>query len=41
MSVKGSGHRKPMVGGYQVIEADEVNGVHLEKKPKKKAPHKA
>ncbi len=40
MSVKGSGPRKPMVGGRQVIEAEEVNGIHLEKKPKKKAPHK-
>jgi hypothetical protein len=40
MSVKGSGHRKPMVGGHRVIEAEEVNGIHLEKKPKKKAPHK-
>ena len=36
MKVKGSGVTKPMVGGHRVIEADEVNGVRLEKKDKPK-----
>ncbi len=41
MEVKGTGVSKPMVGGHRVIEAEEVNGVHLEHKPKpkKKAAH--
>ncbi|MDQ2774339.1 MAG: hypothetical protein M3Y57_05335 [Acidobacteriota bacterium] len=36
MKVKGTGSTKPMVGGHRVIEADEVNGVRIEKKPKPK-----
>ena len=36
MKVKGVGSSKPMVGGNRVIEADEVNGIQLEKKPKPK-----
>jgi hypothetical protein len=36
MKVKGSGSSKPIVGGQRVIEADEVNGIQLEKKPKPK-----
>ncbi len=38
--VKGTGSTKPMVGGRWVIEADEVNGIAIDKKPKpkKKAP---
>ena len=36
MKVKGTGARKPMVGEHHVIEADEVNGVRLEKKEKPK-----
>ena len=36
MKVKGTGPTKPMVGGHRVIEAEEVNGMHLEKKPKPK-----
>ena len=37
MQVHGTGSTKPMVGGHQVIEAEEVNGISMEKKPKKKA----
>ena len=45
LKVKGTGWTKPMVGGHRVIEADEVNGISMEKgkghkkkdKPKKKA----
>jgi len=39
MKVKGTGSTKPMSGGHRVIEAEEVNGIHMEKKakPKKKA----
>jgi hypothetical protein len=36
MNVKGSGSTKPMHGGHRVIEADEVNGIRIEKKPKPK-----
>lgn len=36
MQVKGTGPSKPMIGGHRVIEADEVNGIALEKKPKPK-----
>lgn len=43
MHVKGKGKTKPMTGNHVVIEADEVNGVRIEKpkkKPaKKKKPH--
>ena len=41
MNVKGKGPTKPMVGGHRVIEADDVNGIEMEKKPqpKKKAGH--
>jgi len=34
MKVKGSGSSKPMFDGHRVIEATEVNGVQIEKKPK-------
>ncbi len=36
MKVKGTGGRKPMIDGHQVIEADNVNGIEIEKKPKPK-----
>jgi hypothetical protein len=36
MKVKGTGARKPMADGHQVIEAEEVNGIRMEKKPKPK-----
>ncbi len=41
MHVEGTGTAKPMVGGHRVIEADTVNGIAIEKKPKpkKKAHH--
>jgi len=41
MKVKGTGPSKPMFDGHRVIEATEVNGIRLEKKPKpkKKAHH--
>jgi hypothetical protein len=41
MKVKGTGALKPMFDGHHVIEATEVNGVQMEKKPKprKKAHH--
>ncbi len=40
MKVKGTGSSKPMFDGHRVIEATEVNGVLMEKKPKpKKKPH--
>lgn len=41
MNVKGRGLTKPMVGGHRVIEAEEVNAIQMEKKPrpKKKAGH--
>lgn len=41
MTVKGTGSAKPMVGGHTVIEAEEVNGVAIEKKPKPKPKKKA
>ena len=34
MEVKGIGLTKPMIGGCRVIEAEEVNGIKLEGKPK-------
>ena len=38
MDLKGKGPAKPMVGGHRVIEAEEVNGIVLDRpKPKKKA----
>ena len=37
MKLSGKGSLKPMLGSHRVIEAEEVNGVKLEKKPKKKA----
>jgi hypothetical protein len=42
MEVEGTGATKPTIDGHVVIEADEVNGIQIEKKPKpkKKAPHK-
>ena len=36
INVKGKGPTKPMVGGRRVIEAEEVNGIQMEKKPKPK-----
>ena len=36
MKVKGIGATKPMTGGHQVIEAEEVNGIYMEHKPKPK-----
>ena len=41
MKVKGAGPCKPMLGGHRVIEASEVNGIQVDKKPKppKKAHH--
>lgn len=41
MKVRATGSVSPMVGGHRVIEADEVNGIAIEKKPKpkKKAHH--
>ena len=41
LHVKGVGSSKPMPGGGHVIEAEEVNGIRLEKKPgpRKKAHH--
>ncbi len=41
MKVKGTGSSKPMFDGHRVIEATEVNGIPMEKKPKpkKKAHH--
>ncbi len=36
MKVKGTGVKKPLLGGHHVIEADEVNGVHIDKKGEKK-----
>jgi hypothetical protein len=41
MKVKGTGVAKPMIGGHRVIEAEEVNGIRLEKKPKPKPKKKA
>ena len=42
MKVEGHGESKPAADGHRIIEAEEVNGLPLEKKPKpkKKAPHK-
>lgn len=41
MKVKGVGRTKPMFDGHQVIEAEEVNGIVMEKKPRpKKKVHK-
>ncbi len=42
MELEGFGSTKSTIDGHLVIEAEEVNGIHLEKKPKpkKKAPHK-
>ena len=41
MKVKGNGATKPMIGGQRVIEAEEVNGLPMEHKPKpKKKAHK-
>ena len=41
MKVQGTGHSKPMTGGHRVIDADEINGIAIEHKPKpkKKAAH--
>lgn len=41
MKVKGTGSSKPMFDGQRVIEATEVNGIPMERKPKpkKKAHH--
>jgi len=41
MKVKGTGSSKPMFNGHRVLEATEVNGIPLDKKPKpkKKAHH--
>jgi hypothetical protein len=36
LKVKGHGSRKPMVGNKSVIEADEVNGIKIDHKPKPK-----
>ncbi len=36
MNVEGTGPTKPMIGGHRVIEADKVNGIRLEGKPKPK-----
>jgi hypothetical protein len=36
MKVKATGSVTPMAGGHRVIEADEVNGIAIEKKPKPK-----
>lgn len=36
MGVRGFGLTKPMVGGHHVIEAEEVNGIVLDKQPKPK-----
>jgi hypothetical protein len=36
MKVTGKGSSKPMFDGHRVIEASEVNGIQLEKKPKPK-----
>ena len=36
MKVKGVGSTKPMIGGHLVIEAEEVNGIKLDHKPKPK-----
>jgi hypothetical protein len=42
LSVKGKGKTKPMADGHLVIEADEVNGIPIERhKGPHKAPHKA
>ena len=40
-NVKGTGSSKPMFNGNRVIEATEVNGIQMEKRPKskKKAHH--
>jgi hypothetical protein len=41
MKVKGTGASKPMFDGHRVIEATEVNGIAMEKKPKpKKKAHR-
>lgn len=36
MKVKGRGTTKPMIDGHRVIEAERVNGISMEKKPKPK-----
>ena len=36
MKVQGIGSIKPAIGGHRVIEAEEVNGIKLDKKPKPK-----
>lgn len=36
LTVNGKGSTKPMLGAHRVIEAEEVNGITLEKKPKPK-----
>lgn len=36
MTLEGKGEMKPMFGGHFVIEAEEVNGHHLERKQKPK-----
>jgi hypothetical protein len=41
MNVSGLGKAKPMVGGHSVIEAEEVNGIRIEQKPKPKPKKKA
>lgn len=36
MKIEATGSSKPMIDGHRVIEADEVNGIEMEKKPKPK-----
>jgi hypothetical protein len=36
MKVSGKGHSKPMMGGHRVLEAEQVNGIDIEHKPKPK-----
>jgi hypothetical protein len=39
MKVVGRGQTKPKLGGGSVIEAEEVNGLKLDHKPKPKKTH--